>query len=71
MQHEAREHKLTTIFYETLVSPAVAKAIAGDLGLATDVFDPVEGITGESRGQDYFSVMASNLAALRKAGRCS
>ena len=71
VQHEAREHQLTTIFYETLVSPAVAKAIAGDLGLATDVLDPVEGITGESRGQDYFSVMASNLAALRKAGRCS
>jgi zinc transport system substrate-binding protein len=71
VQHEAREHRLTTIFYETLVSPAVAKAIAGDLGLATDVLDPIEGITGESRGQDYLSVMASNLAALRKAGGCS
>jgi zinc transport system substrate-binding protein len=71
VQHEAQEHKLTTIFYETLVSPAVAKAIAGDLGLATDVLDPVEGITGESRGRDYLSVMASNLAALRKAGGCS
>jgi zinc transport system substrate-binding protein len=71
VQHEAREHKLTTIFFETLVSPAVAKAIAGDLGIATDVLDPVEGITGDSRGQDYFSVMASNLAALRKAGGCS
>ena len=71
VQHEAREHRLTTIFYETLVSPAVAKAIAGDLGLATDVLDPVEGITGESRGRDYLSVMASNLAALRKAGGCS
>jgi zinc transport system substrate-binding protein len=71
VQHEAREHKLTTIFYETLVSPAVAQTIAGDLGLATDILDPVEGITGESRGQDYLSVMASNLAALRKAGGCS
>lgn len=71
VQHEAREHKLTTIFFETLVSPAVAKAIAGDLGLATDVLDPVEGITGQSRGPDYLSVMASNLAALRKAGGCS
>jgi zinc transport system substrate-binding protein len=71
VQHEAREHKLTTIFFETLVSPAVAKAIAGDLGLATDVLDPVEGITAQSRGPDYLSVMASNLAALRKAGGCS
>ena len=71
VQHKAQEHKLTTVFYETLVSPAVANAIAGDLGLATDVLDPVEGITSESRGRDYLSVMASNLAALRKAGGCS
>jgi zinc transport system substrate-binding protein len=71
VQHEAQEHKLTTVFYETLVSPAVARALAGDLGLATDVLDPVEGITSESRGRDYLSVMASNLAALRKAGGCS
>jgi zinc transport system substrate-binding protein len=71
VQREARDHQLTTIFYETLVSPAVAKAMAGDLGLATDVLDPIEGITGESRGHDYLSVMTSNLAALRKAGGCS
>jgi zinc transport system substrate-binding protein len=71
VQREARDHQLTTIFYETLVSPAVANAIAGDLGLATDVLDPIEGITSESRGHDYLSVMASNLAALRKAGGCS
>jgi zinc transport system substrate-binding protein len=71
VQREAREHKLTTIFTETLVSPRVAEAIAGDLGLVTDVLDPIEGITPESRGQDYLSVMASNLVALRKAGGCS
>ncbi len=71
VQREAREHKLTTIFAETLVSPRVAEAIAGDLGLVTDVLDPIEGITSQSRGQDYLSVMASNLVALRKAGGCS
>ncbi|HET9779481.1 MAG TPA: metal ABC transporter substrate-binding protein [Propionibacteriaceae bacterium] len=71
VQREATDHKLTTIFYETLVSPAVAEAIARDLGLATDVLDPVEGITSQSRGQDYLSVMYANLAALRKAGGCS
>jgi len=67
----AKDHGLTTIFSETLVSPAVAQAIAGDLGLATDVLDPVEGITNQSRGHDYLSVMAANLVALRKAGGCS
>ncbi len=71
VQRVAREHGLTTIFSETLVSPAVAEAIAGDLGLRTDLLDPIEGITGQSRGQDYLSVMSANLAALRKAGECS
>lgn len=71
VQRVAREYGLTTIFSETLVSPALAKAIAGDLGLVTDVLDPIEGLTDQSRGHDYFSIMASNLAALRKAGGCS
>jgi zinc transport system substrate-binding protein len=71
VQRIARDHRLTTIFSETLVSPALAQAIAGDLGLVTDVLDPIEGITDQARGHDYFSIMDSNLAALRKAGGCS
>jgi zinc transport system substrate-binding protein len=71
VQHHAQATGITTIFSETLVSPAVAQAIAGDLGLVTDVLDPVEGITRQSRGHDYLSVMFANLAALRKAGQCS
>jgi len=67
---EAREHKITTIFYETLVSPAVAEAVAGDLGLKTDVLDPIEGITPDSRGKDYLEVMRANLTALRTANGC-
>lgn len=70
VQREVTEHGLTTVFYETLVSPAVARSIAGDLGLRTDVLDPVEGITPESRGQDYVAVMEANLTALREAGGC-
>ncbi|HEY5821453.1 MAG TPA: metal ABC transporter substrate-binding protein [Propionibacteriaceae bacterium] len=70
VQTEAKEHGVTTIFYETLVSPAVATSMAGDLGLATDVLDPLEGITAQSRGTDYLSVMDANLAALQKAGDC-
>ena len=71
VQRLAQDHGLTTIFSETLVSPALAQAIAGDLGLTTDVLDPIEGITDQSRGHDYLSVMSANLAALRKAGGCS
>ena len=47
------------------------RAIAGDLGLATDVLDPIEGITEASRGQDYVAVMRANLTALVKANGCS
>ena len=67
----AEEKGLTTIFFETLASPALAQAIADDLGLETDVLDPLEGITDQSRGNDYSEVMASNLVALRKANGCS
>jgi zinc transport system substrate-binding protein len=70
IQQEAAAHGITTIFFETLVSPAVAKAVASDLGLVTDVLDPIEGITADSRGSDYLTVMSANLAALRKANGC-
>ena len=70
VQEEARAHGVTTIFYETLVSPAVATSIAGDLGLTTDVLDPIEAVTAESRGDNYIAVMQSNLAALEKANGC-
>jgi zinc transport system substrate-binding protein len=70
VQKEAKALRLTTIFYETLASPAVARAIAGDLGLQTDVLDPIEGITPQSRGKDYLAVMRANLASLRAANGC-
>ncbi|GAA1393810.1 zinc ABC transporter substrate-binding protein [Luteococcus peritonei] len=70
VQKLAKQHGVTTIFYETLVSPAQAKAIAGDLGLKTDVLDPLEGITKESRGSDYIAVQKANLKALQTANGC-
>jgi zinc transport system substrate-binding protein len=70
VQQLARDNGVTTIFYETLVSDKVASSIAGDLGLTTDVLDPLEGITDESRGNDYIEVMQSNLTALKTANQC-
>jgi zinc transport system substrate-binding protein len=70
VQQQVRDDHVTTIFYETLASPAVATSIARDLGLATDVLDPIEGITEQSRGRDYLTVMRSNLTALEKANGC-
>ncbi|MFI1205852.1 metal ABC transporter substrate-binding protein [Streptomyces sp. BHT-5-2] len=63
----AERHHVSTVFFETLANPATAKTLAGDLHLKTDVLDPLEGITGKSRGTDYFSVQRANLAALQKA----
>ncbi|MCC3654194.1 metal ABC transporter substrate-binding protein [Streptomyces sp. S07_1.15] len=63
----AEREKVTTVFFETLVSDATAKTLAADTGLRTDVLDPLEGITDRSAGDDYFEVMRANLDALRKA----
>jgi len=71
VQKLAKESGVTTIFFETLVSPAVAKSIAGDLGLKSAVLDPIEGITPSSAGTNYLEVMQSNLKALQEANGCS
>ncbi|MFI7587151.1 metal ABC transporter substrate-binding protein [Spongisporangium articulatum] len=66
-----REHDVRTIYYETLVSPAIARTVAAETGAATDVLDPIEAVTPQSRGTDYLSIMASNLTALQKGQSCS
>lgn len=58
----------TTIFTETLVSSRVAKSLATDAGVATEVLDPIESVAD---GTDYLSVMNRNLTALRSALDCS
>ena len=71
VQKLASEHGVTTIFFETLTSPAVSKAIAGDLNLKTAVLDPLEGVTDNSPGDDYPSIMRANLKALKEANGCN
>jgi zinc transport system substrate-binding protein len=68
----ARKAGVKHIFFETLVSPKLAEAIASEIGAQTLVFDPVEGLSEEAMaaGEDYFSVMRENLAALRTAMVC-
>ncbi len=67
LQKMAKADGVTTVFYETLVSDKTAKTLASDASLTTDVLDPLEGITDQSKGTDYFSVMRSNLTALTTA----
>ncbi|GAA2441012.1 metal ABC transporter substrate-binding protein [Streptomyces macrosporus] len=66
--HEiAEEDEVNTVFFETAASDRTARTFADDLGLRTDVLDPIEGIGENSRGDDYLQVMRANLQALRKA----
>ena len=70
IQFLAKEYGITTIFTETLASPALSETLARDLGLVTDVLDPIEGLSAQSRGNDYLEIMRANLDALRKANDC-
>jgi zinc transport system substrate-binding protein len=68
-----RSRGVTTIYFETLVSPRIAETVARETGAKTAVLNPIEGLTGEqaASGEDYFSLMRMNLAALRAGLGCS
>jgi zinc transport system substrate-binding protein len=67
---EAKRVGATMVFFETLVSPAVAQVVATSIGAETAVLDPIEGLEPGASG-DYLSVMRENLATLRPALGCS
>ena len=64
------DHRVRTIYYETLVSPAIAETVAQETGAATAVLDPLEGLSGKSAGTNYLDVMRANLATLRAGQPC-
>ena len=61
---------MSTIYHESLVSPAVAEAVAAETGASTAVLDPLEGLPEDADGVDYFSAMRANLATLREGQGC-
>jgi len=65
----ARENGVTVIFYEELASTKIAQTVASEIGARTLPLSPLEGLSDEERanGDDYFSVMRKNLAALKEA----
>jgi zinc transport system substrate-binding protein len=69
---QVRASDATTVFAEPLVSDEVAETVAREAGAAVATLDPIEGLTQErlDAGEDYLSVMRSNLAALREALGC-
>lgn len=72
LARQVRADGTTTIFYETLVSPKVAEALAREAGVKTAVLDPLEGLSDEDAkaGRTYISAMKENLAAIRLALGC-
>jgi zinc transport system substrate-binding protein len=61
---------ITTIYYETLVSPAIAETVANETGATTAVLDPIEGLV-EGSTDTFITVMQANLQALIKGQTCS
>jgi zinc transport system substrate-binding protein len=64
----AREHDVTTIFFEEQVAPDIAQIIADEIGAEVEVLDPLE--FEPEGGSDYFDVMRNNLDSISKALEC-
>jgi zinc transport system substrate-binding protein len=64
-----REQGIKYVFFETLVSPALAETVAREAGARTLVLNPLEGLTDQqiASGENYISVMRDNLANLKTA----
>lgn len=69
----AKQHGVTTVFFETLVPRKLADTVATTIGARTDTLNPVEGLTQEQldAGESYVSIQRENLAALVKGLRCT
>ncbi len=61
---------ITTVFTETLASPKNAETLADSVGVDTAVLDPIEGLTDDTAGEDYLSLMQRNLTTLAQANGC-
>jgi zinc transport system substrate-binding protein len=59
---------VTTVYFESLASPAAAEAIAAETGAATAMLDPIEGSTD---GKPYDTLMRDNLATLITGQGCT
>lgn len=64
-----RDNDVKVIFYEENASPKVAEAVARETGAAVEALNNVSGLTDEqaAAGEDYLSVMRTNLEALKRA----
>ncbi len=68
----AREKGVTTVFFESFVSPKLAETLAREIGAKTLLLNTLEGLTDEERaaGKDYLALMRENLDHLGIAFDC-
>lgn len=67
-----KEQKITTVFFETLVSQNLANTLAKETGAQTATLNPIEGLTADdlAANRTYDTIMRDNLQALSKALLC-
>jgi len=65
----AKDNNVKVIFFDKMVTPKIADAIAKSAGAKTEVLNPIASLSIDDirAGKDYFSVMRENLEALKKA----
>jgi len=66
-----KREKITTIFNEELVSPAIAETVARETGARTATLDPIEGLSDNGGDETYLTLMRRNLDAIRTANGCT
>lgn len=66
---QLRQQHTKVIFFETLANNKLAEAVKQEIGAQALVLNPLEGLSEQeiAQGEDYFSVMRSNLTHLKKA----
>ncbi len=69
----AAENEVTTIFFEENLPEDLATTLADEIGATTGVLDTVESLSSDQidAGDDYLSVMRTNLTALAEGLGCS
>ncbi|HOJ09082.1 MAG TPA: metal ABC transporter substrate-binding protein [Clostridiales bacterium] len=64
-----KDNNVSVIFFDKLVNPKVANAIAQSAGAKVEVLNPIASLSEKElkEGKDYFSAMRENLEALKRA----
>lgn len=68
LKQYVEKEKISAIYFEDTVSSKIAKTLAEEAGVATEVLNPLEGLSESEikAGKDYISVMRENLKSLRQ-----